>query len=106
MRWVEVHGLTIAAVMVIIASLILIGMVLYKYSRYNDETHEYWERVIKKTINQIDKLSQKKGYRLKPADSAMIIWAGHHCTVKNFRKEELETYFIQLKDVLHSIEKH
>jgi hypothetical protein len=106
MRWVEVHGITIAAGLIALASLLILGMVFYKYSRFNQETHQYWERAIKKTINRIDKLALKKGYKLKPADNALIVWAGGHCTVKNFGKEQLEKYYMQLQDVLHLIEKH
>ncbi|MNQ09552.1 hypothetical protein D3C85_223690 [compost metagenome] len=106
MRWVEVHGLTIAAAMTALASLILLGMVLYKYSRFNPDNDEYWERAIKKMIIRIDKLAQKKNFRLRPADAALIIWIGAHSSIHNFRREELETHFIQLKDVLHLIEKH
>lgn len=106
MRWVEVHGITIAAAMTAVASLILLSMVFWKYSRFNPENPEYWDRAIKKIIIRIDKLAQKKGYKLQPADAAMIIWVAGNCQSKFLKNEVMETYFIQLKDVLHLIEKH
>lgn len=106
MEWFHAHGVTLICVLNIILCLMLIGGILAKTYWADEESHEYWELAIKKKCIQIDKLAAKKGYKLRSADAALLVWAAGHSTVKEYTRKQLEPYYIQLNDVLQQIEKH
>jgi hypothetical protein len=106
LEWLHAHGITVVCVLNIIAASSIIYGVLARNYWANEESHEYWERAIKKKCIQIDKLCQKKGYKLRPADAALVVWAAGHSTVKEYTRKQLEPYYMQLNDVLQQIEKH
>lgn len=106
MQWLHAHGVTLICGLNIVLCLTIIYSVLARNYWANKESHEYWEHAIKKKCIQIDKLAAKKGYKLRPADSALLIWAAGHSTVREYTRKQLEPYYMQLEDVLRQIEKH